>query len=89
MMNQITPNSGQNSGRSDVNEGWSVIVYSGDRRLLCSLHPSHGWMFAIGIVVGFLVAVIGYSSVIQATPDSPSSEQPALEQPDPPLTWID
>lgn len=89
MMNQTNPNSAQNSGLSNVNEGWSVIVYSGDRRLLFSLNPSHAWIFVIGIMVGFFGAVVGYSTSLHATSEPPSSEQPALEKADPPPTGID
>lgn len=42
-------------------EGWSVQIYGGNRRLLLSLDASHAWLFGAGIVVGFVVAVIGLS----------------------------
>lgn len=40
-------------------EGWSIQVYSGDRRLVCSLEPSHAWVFLAGLGMGFLLALIG------------------------------
>jgi hypothetical protein len=32
----------------DTDEGWMVQVYGSNRRLLCALEPSHGWIFLIG-----------------------------------------
>ncbi|WP_205371073.1 hypothetical protein [Thermoleptolyngbya sp. PKUAC-SCTB121] len=37
--------------------GWSVQVYSGDRRLLCSLDPSHIWMLMLGIFLGLVMGI--------------------------------
>ncbi|MCS6815304.1 MAG: hypothetical protein NZ772_17250 [Cyanobacteria bacterium] len=42
-------------------EGWSIQIYGGDRRLLLSLDASHAWLFGIGMIVGFIIAVIGLS----------------------------
>lgn len=39
-------------------EGWSIQVYGSDRKLLCSLYPSHAWMFAVGILIGFAIAFV-------------------------------
>ncbi|MBF2048838.1 MAG: hypothetical protein IGS54_15995 [Elainella sp. C42_A2020_010] len=39
----------------DVNEGWAVHVYGGDRRLLCSFGSSHCWLFVLGLVAGGLL----------------------------------
>jgi hypothetical protein len=39
--------------------GWSVQIYSSDRRLLCSLEPSHAWGFLVGISVGVVLALVG------------------------------
>ncbi|MGF1496210.1 MAG: hypothetical protein ACFB8W_05215 [Elainellaceae cyanobacterium] len=62
----------------DANEGWLVQVYSSDRRLLCVLEPSHGWIFLMGCCVGLLVAVIW----INVARYSPSPEPvPPLETP--------
>ncbi len=38
-------------------EGWSVHIYDCNRRLLCALEPSHGWMFLGGCAVGLLLAI--------------------------------
>ncbi len=43
------------------NEGWSIQIYGGDRRLLVSLDASHAWLFGIGIVVGFAIALASLS----------------------------
>ncbi len=43
-----------------TDEGWSIQVYSGDRRLLCTLEPAHMWMFFAGLVAGLLIAIIGF-----------------------------
>ncbi|MGB3138614.1 MAG: hypothetical protein WBG38_03035 [Nodosilinea sp.] len=42
-------------------EGWAVHIYDCDRRLLCTLEPSHGWTFVAGLALGLTVAVIGYN----------------------------
>jgi hypothetical protein len=39
--------------------GWSVQIYSGDRRLLCSFGPSHAWGFLAGVSVGVVLALVG------------------------------
>jgi hypothetical protein len=41
------------------NLGWSIQIYSGDRRLLCALYPSHGWVFLIGFILGCLMISVG------------------------------
>ncbi|NJN76007.1 MAG: hypothetical protein HC796_07100 [Synechococcaceae cyanobacterium RL_1_2] len=41
------------------NLGWSIHIYRGDRRLLCALYPSHGWVFLIGIILGCLMMSVG------------------------------
>ncbi|HHP7245220.1 MAG TPA: hypothetical protein ACFE0H_11100 [Elainellaceae cyanobacterium] len=58
-----------------LDNGWSIQIYSRDRRLLCSLYPSHGWVFLGGMMVGFIVALIGLSGQIP-TPSSPSMSAP-------------
>ena len=42
----------------EADEGWIVQVYGSNRRLLCVLEPSHGWIFLAGCVVGLLVAIL-------------------------------
>ncbi|PSN20129.1 hypothetical protein C7271_03675 [filamentous cyanobacterium CCP5] len=42
----------------NTDDGWLVQVYGRDRRLLCVLDPSHGWLFLLGLGVGVLLTVI-------------------------------
>ncbi|MEM6837502.1 MAG: hypothetical protein AAF609_11650 [Cyanobacteria bacterium P01_C01_bin.120] len=63
----------------NVREGWSVQVYSSDRRLLWVLEPSHCWTFLLGCGFGLLLSVIWfnvarYSSPIEPVPSSESSK---------------
>lgn len=51
--------------------GWSVQIYSRDRRLLCSFYPSHGWVLLIGIALGFSLAFVGLRSQSTARPSPP------------------
>ena len=65
----------------DTDAGWIVQVYGSNRRLLCVLEPSHGWIFLAGCCVGLLSAVIwvnaaGYSSPVETTVPT---ETPALQ----------
>lgn len=57
-------------------EGWSVQIYSNERRLICALYPSHGWAFLLGLVLGFLPILIGVNASSQATPN-PAVSTPA------------
>ncbi|WP_157094812.1 hypothetical protein [Picosynechococcus sp. PCC 7003] len=36
------------------NFGWSLQVYSGDRRLICIINASHAWLLCLGITFGLL-----------------------------------
>ena len=58
--------------KSDVADGWVVQVYSSQRRLLCVLEPSHGWVFLIGCGVGLLLAAIWFA----LAGDQPHSPRP-------------
>lgn len=65
----------------NTDEGWFVQVYGSNRRLLCVLERSHGWIFLIGCSVGLLLSVIWinvarYSPPIEPTPPT---ESPALQ----------
>lgn len=82
-MNQYE--SRQSQSKLDTNEGWVVQVYGSDRRLLCVLEPSHGWVFLIGCGVGLLLSVIWfnfarYSPPLESMPpaDAPA-KSPALQ----------
>ena len=60
----------QSQPKLDTNEGWLVQVYGGNRRLLCVLEPSHGWIFLIGFSVGLLLSFF----LMNAVRHSPSLE---------------
>jgi hypothetical protein len=64
-------------------EGWAVQVYSSDRRLICSLDPSHGWAFLLGLLLGIVPVLIGINASSQATP------RPAVSMPAEPPFGID
>lgn len=56
-----------------ADEGWVVQVYGSNRRLLCVLEPSHGWIFLIGCGVGLLLSLIwinltGYNPPSDSSP---------------------
>ncbi|NJL88920.1 MAG: hypothetical protein HC916_03270 [Coleofasciculaceae cyanobacterium SM2_1_6] len=52
----------------NTKEGWLLQIYSGDRRLLYVLDPSHGWAFLLGCGFGLLVAVVWFNLAIHQTP---------------------
>jgi len=60
-----------NQNLHDVSTGWAINIYGSDRRLLCTLDPSHAWVFVAGILLGALLMVGGMES--SATP-SPQPE---------------
>lgn len=65
----------------NAGEGWAVQVYGRDRRLICVLEPSHGWMFLIGCGVGLLLAVIWINVARYSSPvePAPPTEPPAIQ----------
>ncbi|MEL6222372.1 MAG: hypothetical protein AAFR31_07005 [Cyanobacteria bacterium J06627_8] len=69
--------------QSPVDEGWSVHIYDRQRRLLCALEPSHGWIFFLGCIFGLLLAIV-WANMAQADSEAPSfrgseSELPVLQ----------
>lgn len=71
----------QSQPKLNTDTGWIVQVYDRNRRLLCVLEPSHGWLFLMGCCVGLLLSVIWidttrYSPLVEST--SPT-ESPALQ----------
>ncbi|MEO0647262.1 MAG: hypothetical protein AAFZ17_14085 [Cyanobacteria bacterium J06650_10] len=54
----------------DSDKGWIVQVYGSNRRLLCVLEPSHGWIFLAGCCMGLLLSVIW----VNAARDTPVTE---------------
>ena len=65
----------------DSSEGWLVQVYGSNRRLLCVLEPSHGWIFLAGCCVGLLLAVTWFNASRHSVPVEPTTptEAPALQ----------
>jgi hypothetical protein len=64
-----------------LDNGWSVQVYSRDRRLLCSLYPSHGWAFLMGIVLGFVVALVSLSGQVSTQSSHTAQSSSAFTAP--------
>ncbi|NJN74630.1 MAG: hypothetical protein HC799_18490 [Limnothrix sp. RL_2_0] len=64
--------------------GWSIQFYSGDRRLLFCIYPSHAWIFLAGLSLGCIVTLFGVGADHQATEnyEPPESLQPAILQVD-------
>jgi hypothetical protein len=56
----------------ELNTHWMIHIYDRNRRLRCSLDPSHGWSFLSGTLVGLLLAVLGIN-LIHLQPPQPSS----------------
>lgn len=54
------------------NFGWSIQLYSGDRRLLFCLYPSHAWIFIIGLSLGYIIPFLGMRTNHQATDSADS-----------------
>jgi hypothetical protein len=71
----------QSQPKLDTDEGWLVQVYGSNRRLLCVLEPSHGWIFLIGCGVGLLLSVIWINAARYSPPlePTPLTESPALQ----------
>ncbi len=61
----------QSQPRLETGEGWVVQVYGSNRRLLCVLEPSHGWIFLVGCGVGLLLAVLWINVARYSPPSEP------------------
>ncbi|HEY9763641.1 MAG TPA: hypothetical protein V6D07_14010 [Trichocoleus sp.] len=63
-----------------VGEGWSVQIYGSDRRLLCSLYPSHGWALLLGVCLGVIPILIGLQigSTAVSAPQVTTPTEPPL-----------
>ncbi|EKQ66888.1 hypothetical protein OsccyDRAFT_4698 [Leptolyngbyaceae cyanobacterium JSC-12] len=59
----------------ELNTGWAVNIYTSDRRLLCTLNPSHAWAFALGICLGGFI-MLSWSSSDRAPIQPPSITSP-------------
>ncbi len=78
-MNKFEPK--QSQPKLDTGEGWLVQVYGSNRRLLCVLDPSHGWIFLVGCCMGLLLSVIWINAARFSSPAEPTAptETPALQ----------
>lgn len=73
-MNQFE--SRESRPKSNADEGWVVQVYGNNRRLLCVLEPSHGWVFSIGCGVGLLLAILWINVARYNPPLEPTTPAP-------------
>lgn len=62
--------------KKNLDLGWSVQIYSGDRRLLCSLGPSHAWGFLVGVSVGVVLTLVG-TRHLHAQPQTSTTTTPS------------
>jgi hypothetical protein len=69
----------QHKLQNPVDEGWSIHIYDRRRRLLCSLEPSHGWIFLLGCLVGLGLAIT-WGNLARSSP-SLSPEGKTVETP--------
>ena len=42
---------------STTKEGWSVHVYDQERRLRCTIEPSHCWALGLGLALGVFITL--------------------------------
>jgi hypothetical protein len=70
----------QSRPQFEADEGWLVQVYGRDRRLLCVLEPSHGWIFLLGCGLGLLLAVlwVNFARLSPPVEPLPPEEVPQL-----------
>ncbi|MGG6293319.1 hypothetical protein ACQ4M4_02755 [Leptolyngbya sp. AN02str] len=66
--------------QEEVNNGWAIQIYRSDRRLLCSLYPSHGWAFLAGLIIGCFMTVLGLQGQVVPHP-SPTDVPPVAAPP--------
>ncbi|MEL6384253.1 MAG: hypothetical protein AAFQ89_17715 [Cyanobacteria bacterium J06626_18] len=69
--------------KTEVHEGWVVQVYGGNRRLLCVLESSHGWIFLLGCSLGALLTVllVNLANYSPSTEPTETTSPPALVPP--------
>lgn len=72
-MKKFEPKKSPSSLNTD--DGWLVQVYGSDRRLLCVLEPSHGWLFLLGCGVGVLLTLIWVNAARYSPPTEPTAPQ--------------
>ena len=59
-----------NKLNSQLDEGWSINIYRGDRRLICSLNSSHPWSFLSGLILGLLLTATWLGNLPRTQSDS-------------------
>lgn len=71
----------QSQPKLNIDEGWAVQIYGSNRRLLCVLEPSHGWIFLVGCCTGLLISVIWINAARYSSPGKPitPTEVPAFQ----------
>ncbi|MEM6425820.1 MAG: hypothetical protein AAF651_06880 [Cyanobacteria bacterium P01_C01_bin.73] len=69
-----------NKLKEPIDEGWSVHIYDRRRRLLCTLEPSHGWVFLLGCLFGLGLAIT-WANLAQprSAPAANAAETPLLQ----------
>ncbi|MEO1404202.1 MAG: hypothetical protein AAFV72_23530 [Cyanobacteria bacterium J06635_1] len=58
---------------TSLDEGWAVHVYDRNRRLRCTLEPSHGWALCTGLGIGILITLFGMNLNRFAAAHSPET----------------
>ena len=61
--------------------GWSIQIYSSDRRLLCALDSSHAWILCLGLILGFLSGLTLNQIAPETTNSSTQPEQTTVTMP--------
>ncbi len=71
----------QSQSKLNTDEGWAVQIYGSNRRLLCVLEPSHGWIFLAGCCAGLLLSIIWFNAARYSSPGKPiaPTESPAFQ----------
>lgn len=62
-------------------DGWAIHIYDRNRRLLCTLEPLHGWIFAAGIGVGLVLALALSSMTVPSAPRPVPQVSPTMTAP--------
>ncbi|NBD32238.1 MAG: hypothetical protein GVY17_04515 [Cyanobacteria bacterium] len=76
--------------KDKIDEGWSIQIYGRDRHLLCSLYPSHGWVFFAGFLLGLLITLmIAGQHPNQGSSFTSPSSKPSTPNPHEPLLKVD
>ncbi|NJN29626.1 MAG: hypothetical protein HC824_03600 [Synechococcales cyanobacterium RM1_1_8] len=75
-MNKFESNkfeSKQSQPKLETDQGWIVQIYGSNRRLLCVLEPSHGWIFLTGCCMGLLLSITWINVARHSIPVKPSA----------------